>query len=60
MPAGLAFTTDSGQTEAGRLYNRPAENETRTPQQKAIDNADFECARRKNELGTMSPPSPLP
>ena len=50
MPPGLAFTTDSGQTEAGRLYNCPAEDETRALQQKAIDNANYECARRKNEL----------
>ena len=55
MPAGLAFTTDSGQTEAGRLYNCPVENETRAPQQKAIDNADYECARRKNERNSPPP-----
>jgi hypothetical protein len=35
MPS-LAFTADSRQTEAGRLYNRSEEDETRTPLQKAI------------------------
>ena len=37
----LAFTPDSGQT---------ADDEMRTVLQKAIDDADYECARRKNEL----------
>ena len=50
MPAGLAFTPDCGQTAAGRLYNCPAEDEMRTALQKAIDNADYECGRRMNEL----------
>ena len=44
MPAGFAFTADSRQTEAGRLYESAvnAENNTRTPLQKAIDNAGYE------------------
>ena len=50
MPAGLAFTPDCGQTAAGRLYNCPAEDEMRTALQKAIDDADYECGRRMNEL----------
>ena len=50
MPPGLAFTPDCGQTAAGRLYNCPAEDEMRTALQKAIDNADYECGRRMNEL----------
>ena len=41
MPAGLAFTADSRQTEAGCLYNCPAEDDTRTLLQKAIDNASY-------------------
>ena len=45
MPAGLAFTPDCGQTAAGRLYNCPAEDEMRTALQKAIDDADYECAQ---------------
>ena len=39
MPPGLAFTPDSRQTAAGRLYNCPAEDEMRTALQKAIDDA---------------------
>ena len=50
MPAGLAFTPDSRQTAAGRLYNCPVEDEMRTALQKAKDNADYECGRRMNEL----------
>ena len=50
MAPGLAFTPDCGQTAAGRLYNCPAEDEMRTALQKAIDNADYECGRRMNEL----------
>ena len=50
MPPGLAFTPDSRQTAAGRLYNCPAEDEMRTALQKAIDDADYECGRRMNEL----------
>ena len=45
MPPGLAFTPDSRQNAAGRLYNCPAEDEMRTALQKAIDNADYECGR---------------
>ena len=50
MAPGLAFTPDSRQTAAGRLYNCPAEDEMRTALQKAKDNADYECGRRMNEL----------
>ena len=39
---GLAFTADLRQTEAGRLYNCPEEDETRAPLQKASDDADYE------------------
>ena len=49
MPT-LAFTADSRQTEAGRLYNRSEEDVTRTPLQKAIDDADYEHGHRVNEL----------
>ena len=49
MPS-LAFTADSRQTEAGRLYNRSEEDETRIPLQKAIDDADYEHGHRVNEL----------
>ena len=45
MPS-LAFTADSRQTEAGRLYNRSEEDETRIPLQKAIDDADYEHGHR--------------
>eukprot|EP00964_Phaeocystis_antarctica_P084672 scaffold53369_cov29-Phaeocystis_antarctica.AAC.1 len=40
-----AFDEDSGQTAAGRLYNCPAEDEMWTALQKAIDDADYECAQ---------------
>ena len=50
----LAFTADSRQTEAGRLYNRSEEDETRTPLQKAIDDADYEHGHRVNELDFLT------
>ena len=53
MPS-LAFTADSRQTEAGRLYNRSEEDETRTPLQKAIDDADYEHGHRVNELDFLT------
>ena len=53
MPT-LAFTADSRQTEAGRLYNRSEEDETRTPLQKAIDDADYEHGHRVNELDFLT------
>ena len=52
--AGLAFTADSRQTEAGRLYNCPEEDETRAPLQKASDDADYEHGHRKNELDFLT------
>jgi hypothetical protein len=53
MPS-LAFTADSRQTEAGRLYNRSEEDETRIPLQKAIDDADYEHGHRVNELDFLT------
>ena len=53
MPS-LAFTADSRQTEAGRLYNRSEEDETRIPLQKAIDDADYEHGHRVNELDYLT------
>ena len=50
----LAFTADSRQTEAGRLYNRSEEDETRTPLQKAIDDADYEHGHCVNELDFLT------
>ena len=50
VASGLAFTTDSRHTEAGRLYKCPAEDETRTLLQRALDNAGHEYNFRKNEL----------
>ena len=50
MARGVAFTTDSRQTEAGRLYKCPAEDDTRTLLQRALDNAGHEYNFRKNEL----------
>ena len=53
MPS-LAFTADSRQTEAGRLYNRSEEDETRIPLQKAIDDADYEHGHRVHELDFLT------
>ena len=53
MPT-LAFTADSRQTEAGRLYNRSEEDETRIPLQKAIDDADYEHGHRVHELDFLT------
>ena len=50
VASGLAFTTDSRHTEAGRLYKCPAEDETRPLLQRALDNAGHEYNFRKNEL----------
>ena len=61
VPAGFAFTADSRQTEAGRLYDCPAEDNSRTPLQEAIDNAGYEYGFRNTRTSWTTPPrSPLP
>ena len=59
MPS-LAFTADSRQTEAGRLYNRSEEDETRIPQQKAIDDADYAKILELRMIGAEMAPHSIP